>query len=47
MEAMTSMMRKALSTGTMEDVRAVTMFLSALIRPKSRMTLRSLRTRER
>ncbi len=33
------MMRKALITGTMDAVSAVRMFLSALIRPKSRTTL--------
>ncbi len=33
------MMRKALSTGTMDAVSAVRMFLRALIRPKSRITL--------
>jgi hypothetical protein len=39
MAAMTSMMRKALSTGTMDAVSAERMFLSAVIRPKSRITL--------
>ena len=37
--AITSMIKKAFSTGTIDVVSAVMMFLRALIRPKSRITL--------